>query len=34
LAFINLKDSNPNIKIPERLKEKLSDEGSGFYYVN
>jgi len=34
LAFINLKDSNPGIKIPERLKEKLSDEGGGFYYVN
>jgi len=34
LAFINLKDSNPSIKIPERLKEKLQDEGSGFYYVN
>lgn len=34
LAFINLKDSNPGVKIPERLKEKLSDEGSGFYYVN
>jgi len=34
LAFINLKDSNPNVKIPPRLKEKLSDEGGGFYYVN
>lgn len=34
LAFINLKDSNPNIEIPARLKEKLSDEGGGFYYVN
>ena len=34
LAFINLKDSNSNIEIPARLKEKLSDEGGGFYYVN
>ena len=34
LAFINLKDSNPNVTIPPRLKEKLSDEGGGFYYVN
>jgi hypothetical protein len=33
LAFINLKDSNPNIEIPDVLKEKLSDEGGGFYYV-
>ena len=33
LAFINLKDSNPNIEIPEVLREKLSDEGGGFYYV-
>jgi hypothetical protein len=34
LAFINLKESNPNVKIPERLREKLSDEGNGFYYVS
>lgn len=34
LAFINLAGTNSNIKIPERLKEKLSDEGNGFYYVN
>ena len=34
LAFINLKDSNSNLEIPGRLKEKLSDEGGGFYYVN
>jgi Leucine-rich repeat (LRR) protein len=34
LAFINLKDSNSGINIPERLREKLSDEGGGFYYVN
>ena len=33
LAFINLKDSNPNVEIPDVLKEKLSDEGGGFYYV-
>ena len=34
LAFVNLKDSNPNIKIPDELQEKLSNEGNGFYYVN
>jgi hypothetical protein len=34
LAFINLKDSNPNVKIPPALQEKLSNEGNGFYYVN
>lgn len=34
LAFINLKDSNPSVKIPQELKDKLSDEGNGFYYVN
>ena len=34
LAFINLKDSNPNIQIPPQLKERLSEEGQGFYYVN
>ena len=33
LAFINLKDSNPNVEIPDVLKEKLSDEGGGFYSV-
>ena len=33
ISFINLKDSNPNVKIPPALKEKLSDEGNGFYYV-
>ena len=34
LAFINLKDSNPNIEIPPKLKERLSDEGMGFYYFD
>ena len=33
LAFLNLKGS-PNAKIPESLKERLTDEGSGFYYVH
>ena len=33
LAFVNLKGS-PKVKIPAKLKEKLSDEGSGFYYVS
>jgi hypothetical protein len=34
LAFITLKDSNPNIHIPDELKEKMTEEGKGFYYVN
>ena len=34
LAFINLKDSNPNINIPPKLKERLTDEGMGFYYFD
>lgn len=34
LAFINLKDSNPNVEIPPKLKERLTDEGMGFYYFD
>jgi hypothetical protein len=34
LAFINLSGSNPNLKMSETLKSRLSDEGNGFYYVN
>jgi hypothetical protein len=33
LAFINLKDVNPNIKIPQGLKDRLEDEGMGFFYL-
>jgi len=34
LSFINLKGSNPNVIIPQALKEKLVDEeGDQFYYV-
>lgn len=33
LGFINLNRSNPNVVIPERLKEKLDDQGDQFYYV-
>jgi hypothetical protein len=33
LAFINLKDVNPNMKIPQGLKDRLEDEGMGFYYL-
>jgi Leucine-rich repeat (LRR) protein len=33
LSFVNLKGSNPSIKIPETLKEKMMDQGDGFYYV-
>ena len=34
LAFINLKEVNPNIKIPQGLKDRLEDEGMGFFYIN
>jgi Leucine-rich repeat (LRR) protein len=34
LTFINLQNSNPNLEIPERLRERLVDEGNGFWYVN
>lgn len=34
LAFINLKEVNANIKIPQGLKDRLEDEGMGFYYLN
>ena len=33
LEFINLKNSNPNIQIPEDLMARLSHEGNGFYYA-
>jgi hypothetical protein len=33
LGFINLNKSNPNVVIPNRLKEKLDDQGDQFYYV-
>ena len=33
LTFLNLKGS-PNVKIPERVKEKLTDEGGGFYFMS
>jgi hypothetical protein len=29
-----LKDVNPNINIPQGLKDRLEDEGMGFYYLN
>ena len=33
LTFINLQNSNPNLRIPDRLKEKMVDEGNGFWYI-
>jgi Leucine-rich repeat (LRR) protein len=33
LSFINLARTNPNIEIPESFKEKMVDQGDGFYYV-
>ena len=32
LTFINLKGSNPNVKIPPKLKERMNDEVGGFYF--
>jgi hypothetical protein len=34
LAFINLSGCSPSLNIPTRLKEKLIDEGNGFYYLS
>jgi len=33
LAFVNLKDSNQNVKIPQELQAKMEDQGGGFYYI-
>lgn len=33
MDFINLKDVNPSIHIPQKLKDRLEDEGMGFYYL-
>lgn len=33
LTFINLKDCNPNVAIPNSLKEKMVDEGGGLFYM-
>ena len=33
LAFINMRDINPNLKIPQGLKDSLEDEGMGFFYL-
>ena len=34
LVFLVLTDSNPSVKIPERLMETLSEQGSQFYTTN
>jgi hypothetical protein len=34
LELISLSDSNPSIRIPERLKAIMVDEGNGFYAIN
>ena len=31
LMFLIVQGSNPNLHIPERLNQKLSSEGDGFY---
>jgi hypothetical protein len=33
LALLNLKNANPNVEIPPALREVLSDEGEGFFYL-
>ena len=33
-AFLNLMNSNPNVIIPNSVRERLDDEGNGFYYLN
>ncbi|MEY4572291.1 MAG: hypothetical protein RLZ10_1517 [Bacteroidota bacterium] len=34
LAFVNLVGSNPNVQIPDRLKEKMTEEMPGFWHVD
>ena len=34
LVFLVLTDSNPSVKIPERIMETLSEQGSQFYTTN
>ena len=33
LTFLNIKGCGPNVMIPKKLKEKMSDEGDGLYFV-
>ena len=34
LTFLNLMNSNPNVIIPNSVRERLDDEGNGYYYLN
>jgi hypothetical protein len=34
LAFVNLAGTNPNINIPDRLREKMTEESNGFWHVD
>ena len=34
LDLIALSGSNPNVVIPERLKNMMVEEGDGFYYIS
>ena len=34
LAFINVADTSPSLNFPQCLKDKMEDEGNGFWYIN
>jgi hypothetical protein len=34
LAFVNLAGTNPNVNIPDRLREKMTEESNGFWHVD
>jgi hypothetical protein len=33
LAFINIANTSPQLDLPQCLKEKMEDEGNGFWYI-
>jgi hypothetical protein len=34
LAFINIANTNPQLDLPQCLKERMEDEGNGFWYID
>jgi hypothetical protein len=34
LAFINVAETSSNLYFPQCLKDKMEDEGNGFWYIN
>lgn len=34
LDFINLRETSPDLIIPQEFKERMNDEGDGFYYIS